>query len=336
MKIVMRKTEIFIIVLSLLLLLAIPVACKKGPSVKELPNQGSSVMVTVKQGMNTKQIAELLVQRGLLPQDNAFLRISKTQSLDRKLQAGQYKLTIGMTEEELVTTLGKGAVHYNKITIPEGYNVKQIAELLQKENLGNKDTFLKLAQDYAPYSYMQTNDPNVTYKAEGFLFPSTYNLPMDMSEQEILAMLVTEFDRQITPEMRQKLQTKNMSIRTLAILASLVEKEAQVTEDRPIIAGVFLNRLKVDMPLQSCATIQYILGYPKAELTIADTKLPSVYNTYLHSGLPPAPIANAGLQAIKAAVDPAQTNYMYFVVGKGGKHHFSVTYEEHLAAIEKS
>ena len=119
------------------------------------------------------------------------------------------------------------------------------------------------------------------------------------------------------------------------MLASLVEKEAQRPEEQAVIAKVFLNRLQQNMPLQSCATIQYLLGYPKEELSLQDTQIPSPYNTYLNPGLPPGPIANPGLGALKAALNPAQTDYLYFVADKQGKHHFSRTYEEHLAAIEQ-
>ena len=148
-------------------------------------------------------------------------------------------------------------------------------------------------------------------------------------------MMTTQFDRQFTEKMRARADEMKLSIKDVIILASLVEKEAQLPADRPIIAGVFLNRLKLDMPLQSCATIQYILGYPKAELTVADTERPSPYNTYQHMGLPPGPIANPGIAAINAVLYPEKTDYVYFVADPKGAHHFSKTYDEHLVAIEQ-
>jgi UPF0755 protein len=154
-------------------------------------------------------------------------------------------------------------------------------------------------------------------------------------ESDILSMLVREFDNQLTGEVRQKLREKELSVRDFVTLASLVEKEAAVAEDRQFIAQAFLKRLSVSMPLQSCATIQYILGYAKAELTVADTQLPSEYNTYLHYGLPPGPIANPGFLSMQSVLNPAKEEYLYFVAQKNGKHIFSYTYDEHLRAIEK-
>ena len=147
--------------------------------------------------------------------------------------------------------------------------------------------------------------------------------------------MTKEFNDKLTEEMRERANQMGLSIRELVILASLVEKEAQVDEDRPIIAQVFMNRLKEHMPLQSCATIQYILGFPKPELSLQDTKIESPYNTYQNMGLPPGPIANPGVESIKAVLYSTPTDYLYFVADKNGKHHFSKTYEEHLLAIDR-
>jgi UPF0755 protein len=147
--------------------------------------------------------------------------------------------------------------------------------------------------------------------------------------------MLRHFDSQFSPQMRARAQELGLSDQAVITLASLVEKEARLPEDRRIIAGVFLKRLRIGMPLQSCATIQYILGYAKPELTIEDTQIPSPYNTYLNLGLPPGPIANPGLASIQAVLYPAETNYLYFVADKNGAHHFSETYEEHLALIEQ-
>ena len=148
-------------------------------------------------------------------------------------------------------------------------------------------------------------------------------------------MMTTLFDEQFTDSMRARANEIGLSIKDVVILASLVEKEAQLPVDRPLIAGVFLNRLKQDMPLQSCATIQYILGYPKAELTVQDTEISSPYNTYQHMGLPPGPIANPGIAAINSVLYSEKTDFLYFVADKEGAHHFSKTYEQHLIAIEQ-
>lgn len=323
----MYKSLRSIFIVGLLLMSLFVSGCSS--NVQSLPDQGREVVVKVEPGMHSKEIGELLVATGLLPKNNYFAINSRLSNLDKSLQAGHYKFRIGMTEKELIETINKGAVMYTTLTIPEGLYVTQIGELLEKNKLGSKAKFVELAKNYAPYEYMQTNDPNVKYKAEGFLFPSTYYFPVGVSEQEIIKSMVDEFNRQLTPQMRKQAQAKGMDIRTLVIKASLVEKEAKLDEDRPIIAGVFENRLKIDMPLQCDATVQYELGYAKFPLLFADLKIESPYNTYLHFGLPPGPIGNPGVESIKAVLNPAVNEYLFFVADKDGKYYYTKTFEEH-------
>ena len=167
------------------------------------------------------------------------------------------------------------------------------------------------------------------------MFPNTYRITKETTEEEILSMMTLQFDQQFTGSMRTRATEIGLTIKDVMILASLVEKEAQLPSDRPLIAGVFLNRLQQKMPMQSCATIQYILGYPKPELTVLDTEIPSPYNTYQHMGLPPGPIANPGIAAINAVLYSEKTDFLYFVADKQGAHHFSKTYEQHLITIEQ-
>ena len=150
-----------------------------------------------------------------------------------------------------------------------------------------------------------------------------------------MAIMADEMNRQLTPKMRQDIEAQGMTIFEFITLASLVEKEAKFDEDRPIIAAVFRQRLKTGMPLESCASIQYILGYPKPLITIEDTKLESPYNTYLHKGLPPGPIANPGIKSMEAVLYAPPTEYLFFVADKEGHHHFTKTYEEHLKIVDQ-
>lgn len=296
--------------------------------------KGFTRIIKVEEGMSATEIAQLLEKNQLVRSADEFSSYVKRQRVQNQLQTGEYELVTGMSVKEIVDKMVKGEVIYVKVTIPEGYNVKQIAALLAEKKLVKESEFLKKAEDYTPYDYMETNSELVDYKAEGFLFPSTYNITPGTSVDDILAMLTREFNNQLTVDMRKKIVEKNLSIREFVILASLVEKEAAVAEDRKYISKVFLNRLEIDMPLQSCATIQYILGEVKPELSIADTQRPSPYNTYLHDGLPPGPIANPGVLSMNSVLNPAKDNYLYFVAKKNGKHIFSRTYDEHLAAIE--
>jgi UPF0755 protein len=297
---------------------------------------GRAVIVRVENGMAASQIARLLEDKGVIADARRFMLESSLRGLDNSLQAGEYELVTGLSNADILDKIASGAVRRITVTIPEGFGVKDIAARLAEAGLADKEAFLLAAKDYTPYSYMRTDDELVEYKSEGFLFPSTYHIEPGASAKDLLALLAGEFDRQLTGEMRRTLAEKNISVRDFVTLASLVEKEAAAAEDRRFIAKVFLRRLFIGMPLQSCATIQYILGYPKAELTVADTKLPSPYNTYLYYGLPPGPIASPGLSSLQAVLAPAAENYLYFVAQKNGKHLFSYTYDEHLAAIRKA
>lgn len=297
-------------------------------------NTDDQTIVTIKPGMSANDIGEVLFKENIIKSIVMFRVIAKVYSIESSLQAGEYAFSKNMTTEQIVKMLAQGQTAYRQITIPEGYNIDQIAKLVEQQRIGDASKFKALAQNYAPYSYMSPIS-GVTYKAEGYLSPNTYQVPRGTTEEQLLTILVKEFDSQFTPSMRERASELGLSVAEVITLASLVEKEAKLDGDRPIIASVFLNRLKDDMPLQSCATIQYILGYPKAELSIEDTQIQSPYNTYQHRGLPPGPIANPGGASINAVLYPAETDYIYFVADKEGAHHYSRTYQEHLDFIEK-
>ncbi len=327
-----QKFKLYIILVVCLLCL--------GSLLYGLTKQATSVskdkfVIVVQPGMVSRDIGELLYKQGAVKSVFLFQMIAKVQGIENSLQAGEYVLSQDMTIQQVIDTLAKGETAYQKITIPEGYTVEQIAKLLQEKQLGDEEKIKKLAQSFVPYPYMNNNNLNVVYKAEGYMFPNTYRISKGTTEEQMLRMMTTQFDTQFTESMRTRANDMGLSIKDVIILASLVEKEAQLPQDRPIIAGVFINRLKQSMPLQSCATIQYILGYPKAELSVQDTEISSPYNTYQHMGLPPGPIANPGIAAIDAVLYPQRTEFVYFVADKKGAHHFSKTYEEHLVAIEQ-
>lgn len=273
---------------------------------------GEKFVIVVKPGMAAHDIGNLLYEQGAIKSVVFFQAASKIQGLESSLQAGEYTFSKDMTVQQMISILAKGETDYQQITIPEGYTVEQIANLLQGKNLGNAAKFKSLAQSFVPYSYMVNNNSQVVYKVEGYMFPNTYRITSGATEEQILTMMTTLFDQQFTVSMRARADELGLSIKDVIILASLVEKEAQLPGDQPLIAGVFLNRLKQDMPLQSCATIQYILGYPKAELTVQDTEISSPYNTYQHMGLPPGPIANPGIAAINAVLYPQKTDFFVF------------------------
>ena len=296
---------------------------------------GSPYLITVEPGMTTADIANLLHKQKLVKTPEAFRLEAKFRGLERDLQAGRYEITAGMSNSEIVEVLSKGQVRRVRFTVPEGFTVVKTAKKIEAEGLGSAEKFIEAARNYTPYPYMETSDPNVIYKAEGFIFPSTYMFDIGMNEKDMLAMMVKEFNTQMNKEnIPEEAEKQKMSIRDLVNMAALVEMEAVFKEEQPRIAGVFLRRLEIYMPIQSDTTIQYILGTQKEEITIADTRIQNPYNTYQNPGLPPGPISSPGMSAIKAVLNPEKTEYLYFVAEKDGHHRFTKTYAEHLKAIE--
>ena len=331
----MGKKKLLTIIVGILILAAIVLGVAINANNNKNLATGENIIITVEPGMTNADIATLLQNKKMINSPVFFRLQSKFARMERSLQAGEYEIVSGMSNWEIIDLFSKGQVRHKTLTIPEGYTIEQIAKKIEESGLGSAEEFKKAAKDYAPYSYMETSNNNVIFKAEGFAYPSTYYLSPGSAEKEILAIMVKEFDTQLTEDIRQKAKDKNMSIRDLVNLASLVEKEAVFPEERPVIAGVFLKRLQIQMPLQSDTTIQYILGVQKKEISIADTKIDSPYNTYLYAELPPGPIASPSISTINAVLDPKQTNYLYFVADLEGHHHFTETYQDHLKEIER-
>lgn len=300
-----------------------------------LPSQSMvSQTVVVRAGMDAAQIGRLLEAKGIISNAAVFHVAAKWHRLDGALQAGEYSFPPKATVADVIERLSRGQTNQVSLTIPEGWTVEQIAQAIGNRGLGDPAKVLAHAQKMAPYSYIPAVQQQ-KYRVEGFLFPDTYSLAKGMGEEEILRLLAAQFDQKLTADMRKRAEALGLSPYQLITLASIVEREAQREEERPIIAAVFLKRLQIGMPLQSCATIQYILGDPKAELTIQDTQIQSPYNTYLIPGLPPGPVSNPGLASIQAVLQPTQHELLYFVARKDGSHIFSRTYAEHLVAIEQ-
>ncbi len=330
-----RKRTVIMVAIGLILAVIAGGAYWYGEQMKPVASADAKPQtIKVKPGMTSGAIADALLEKGLIRNRTAFLLAARQAGLDKSLQAGEYAVSRAMTVEQIIEVMAKGITVYSEFTVPEGFTVEQIAALLEEKGLARKERFLALARDYSPFDKRER--PNVKYRAEGFLFPDTYRISRGASEEMILQTMAQEFSRKFTPELQAKAQSIGLSAYEVIVLASLIEREVQLAKERPMVARVFLNRIKIGMPLQSCATIQYILGYAKEELTIADTQLPSPYNTYLHQGMPPGPVANPGLSSIQAALNPAEGDWLYFVIdGKTGGHRFSRSLAEHEAAIQQ-
>ena len=297
-------------------------------------NADKKIHIKVSAGMTTAEIAEQLSSKGVITSSLKFRFISRVRGYDNQMKPGTYVFKFGMSDEEVFETMLNGSKYLVNFTIPEGFTVKDIAARLYNLDLADKEDFLKAAENFAPYDYMKTSK-NVLYTAEGFLFPETYSIESDYSIEEILQVMAGEFDKRLTEEMRAKAKKKNLSIHELITLASLVEKEVRYAEDRPIVAQIFLKRLEMKMPLQSDATLQYLMDAPKEDVTISDTEIDSPYNTYQNTGLPPGPVANPGIAAIEAVLNPADTDYLYFVADREGHNHYSHEYDEHLNLVNQ-
>lgn len=295
---------------------------------------GENIYMVVKPGTTASEISDRLMQLGVIDSRLRFWWLMKLQGDASKFKTGTYAFTPHMDEQAVLDKLVAGDTTVVKFTIPEGFGIKEIAKRLADEGLVDEQEFLAEAKDFAPYDYMKKR-PNVRYAAEGYLFPDTYVIHSDVSAEGIMKMMAEDFDTRLTPALRQQAAAKGLSIHDLITLASLVEKEARYDEDRPIIAQVFFKRLQMGMPLQSDTTLQYLMAGPKEDVSIADTKIDSPYNTYQHEGLPPGPIASPGMKSILAVLNPANTDYLYFVADRQGHNHYSQAYDEHLAIVEQ-
>ena len=290
--------------------------------------------IVISENQTGAEIGEALYEKGLIVSPTVFRAALRLTGAMDTLQHGPYQIPHHSSLKEIIDRLQKGKIQSITLTIPEGFTIGEIGKRIEEQGIDTQAAFMEQGKLYSPYLYMYGPKP-VTYRVEGFLFPSTYEVPVGSKAADVMKMMADEMNRQLTPKMRQDIETQGMTIFEFITLASLVEKEAKFDEDRPIIAAVFRQRLKEGMPLESCASIQYILGYPKPLITIEDTKLESPYNTYLHKGLPPGPIANPGLKSMEAVLYAPTTDYLFFVADKEGHHHFSKTYEEHLKIVDQ-
>ena len=288
-------------------------------------DDGTQVVV-IEKGQTGTEIADMLFERGLIRSTQGFKLWLYLSGTNDKLQTGHYQIPNKVTVHELISLLQEGHVESIRVTIPEGYTVGDIAIVLEKNQIMKAKDFLAEAKTYVPYPYMKGTKP-ATYPVEGFLFPSTYEIPVGATPRDVIQMMADEMNRYLTPAVKKQIQAQHMSIHDFVTLASIVE--------RPTIAGVFKKRLAHGIPLQSDATISYVLGYAKENVTIGDTQLQSPYNTYVSKGLPPGPIANPGKKALDAVLHSENTDYLYFVADKEGHNHFSKSYEEHLAEVNK-
>lgn len=300
------------------------------------PKNESKTIFEIEQGQSVQAISDALEKAGLIRGSDYFrLYLWKTGS-GSKLKAGIYELSpaMGIPQITTILTAGESGLKSNetRVVIPEGKSNDEVMQLLKEAQAVPADAnFEGLHIDTYKYAFL-ADKPEGT-DLQGFLFPDTYNFFKGSRLDEVIAKMLDEFDSKLTSEMRTDIKAQGKSIYEVIILASIVEKEAGNKEEMPLIASVFHNRLKIGQALQSDATVNYVTRAGRAMPTNEDLEVDSPYNTYKYSGLPPTPICNPGIEAIKAVIYPAETDYYYFLTTQDGeqKTYFSKTYEEHLA-----
>lgn len=291
-------------------------------------------VITIPPGSSVAEITDRLSATRLIRSPLAFLLVTRVRGVSGRLQHGEYALTPAMSTPQIVDRIARGEVILHPITIPEGYTAVQIMEALARSGLSGRAEFLRVVREEGgrfPFPFLEGRR---NLDLEGYLFPDTYRLPRGLPPRQIVHRMLARFEERVTP-VWAKGPSVGVSLHEALIIASMVEREAQVASERPIIAGVIYNRLRKGWRLEIDATVLYALGRHTAQLTATDLQVDSPYNTYRHAGLPPGPISNPGLAAIEAALRPAATPYLFYVLRTDGSHAFSRTFEEHLRAIRR-
>jgi UPF0755 protein len=328
---------------------SVPDLVREGVGQLDTPvsDDATPVVYTVRPGMSAVEIGEDLQAKNLIRSQLTFRTIVEARGVGNKIESGDYRISAAMTTAEIVAILSHGATRNGVIvTIPEGWRAEQAAQRIEALNLGKADEVMALVRGGSgaalPYAEPLPNGATL----EGYLFPETYEVSKEATARALVEMMARQFDKAVTPKLRQQLSARGLTLHQAVTLASIVEREAAVSAEQPIIASVYLNRLKRDMPLQADPTVQFAVasanlaeafgfGYWKRELSRADLQVPSPYNTYVQRGLPPGPICSPGLGALEAVANPAETEYLFFVASGDGRHVFAKTDTEHAANVQR-
>ncbi len=308
-------------------------------------NNASTVRFSIQKGESASSIAKRLEAQRLIGNSWLFLLVARLRGAEGHLEAGDYVLRRNLTMGEMINELQSGRLSEARITVVEGWRMEEIADLLTRRKIADGEEFRALARATASGDDFLSSRP-VDSTLEGYLFPDTYSVAPGATSSELIAAMLRNFGQRFDGRMREQTAKSGLTIHQVVTLASIVEREAVMAEERPFIAGVFLNRLKMKMPLQADPTVQYARfgpgardasgdGYWSRPLTTADLALDSPYNTYRNQGLPPGPIANPGLASLRAVLEPAATDYLYFVAKDDASHAFAQTLQEHNSNVAK-
>ena len=295
-------------------------AVEAGPLIVEIPAHEGVVA-----------IADRLGRAGVIRSRAAFLGLVGIKGSMRKLKAGEYEIPRDATSLTVLELLESGRVRQHVVLHPEGATISELARLLENERLASADDVVKAASSDRLRKSLGIEGPSL----EGYLFPDTYRFVRGMSADEMLTRMVQRMREKLTPEVQARARERGLTVHQLLTLASIIEREAVDPSEQKLIAAVFWNRLHLDMPLQADPTVQYAVAKERGTLTRGDLVSDSPYNTYVHRGLPPGPIASPGVGSIEAALDPAPVKFLYFVARDDRRHYFSTSVAEHNAAVAR-
>jgi len=302
-----------------------------------LPYKGyssDSIKVVIEPGKPARAAVDRLKQAGVIRSALAFRLMMRVRRAEERIHAGEYEFAGSMTPGEVLDKLVRGDIVLHKVTIPEGLRIDETADVFAAAGFGPREAFLEAARDVRALDGLDSAAADL----EGYLFPDTYLLAMGATPRSIVAEMVGRFRREMTPERMARTKELGLSLREVVTLASLVEEEAGVDDERARIAAVFRNRLRMSMLLQCDPTVVYSLvrdNKYRGRIYHSDLEYPSVYNTYLKPGLPPGPICSPGARSLEAALYPAQTGELYFVVSGPGRHRFSTNIQDHQQAVRR-
>jgi UPF0755 protein len=292
---------------------------------------GASTRVIIPRGASFAEAADSLSRANLVGWRKMFRLYARVTGGDRNIKPGTYLLRHGTPWKDIISALHGGHGLVNTITIPEGYTISQIAPLLAKTLKVPIESVQAAVRDTALLARLDVPNPTL----EGYLFPDTYAFPLGTSAGQAVHEMVYDFERRWKPDWDAKASDLKINRNDLVTMASIVEREARVPEERPVIAAVYYNRLRKGMLLQADPTVQYALGHHVGRVLYKDLAVASPYNTYIHKGLPPGPVASPGVASLAAAANPANVPYLYFVASPDGHHEFRMTLQEHTSAIRE-
>jgi UPF0755 protein len=324
-----RSLSLILFVLIGILLLCIGLWLQSFITTKIRP-KGAQI-VEIKPGSSFAHIANQLETSGIISDARRFTLLARWRSATAQVHAGEYLFEFAATPDQILARLVSGDIRKFQVTIPEGFNLREISARLEKTGIGSADEILTLCHDAVFLTEMEVNAPSL----EGYLFPETYTYTSSTTPRQLLQAMVAQLQSQLTPDLLAKAETLHLDRHQLITLASIIQKEAGNIMEMPLISAVFHNRLQKGIALQADPTVIYGIADFNGNLTRKHLETPTPYNTYRNRGLPPGPIASPGLFALQAAANPAASKDLYFVARGDGTHEFSATLKAHNQAVRR-